>query len=359
MPELFVRTARRSAMAQVRHVAPVPPEDAPEPVARVYAEVERDFGMLAPPVAVHAPSPGPLTASWLMLRETLLATGTVGRGPKEVVGAAVSLANSCPYCVEVHGATLHGLLPGSDAAHVAAGRLTDLSDAAVAAVAQWAFTSGTRDGAKTPPPFPAAHAPQYLGVAVTFQYLNRVVNVLLREAPFPAALPGALRGRITRLLTRVLRATTPAERPPGASLHLLPEAPLPADMAWAASDPHVAGAFARAAAAIDEAGRRSVPPPVRDLLAGELAAWDGRPPAISRSWLDEPLSRLPEASRPAGRIALLTAFASYQCDAAAVAGLPHRDDARLIDLISWAAMAAARAIGAWDGAAMTTERTPR
>jgi len=45
---------------------------------------------------------GTLAASWLMLREALLVPGFVDRATKEAVAAAVSVGNTCPYCVAVH-----------------------------------------------------------------------------------------------------------------------------------------------------------------------------------------------------------------------------------------------------------------
>src|SRR5256885_15024902 len=112
----ILRAALRASPSHVRLVAPVRPGEAGGLVADVYAQLERDFGMLAPPVHLHSPSPECLAACWLMLRETLLAAGLVDRAAREAVAAAVSLANSCPYCVDVHSATLGGLPGGGPAA---------------------------------------------------------------------------------------------------------------------------------------------------------------------------------------------------------------------------------------------------
>src|SRR4051794_40035248 len=101
----LLHKALRRSLDQIRYVTPVRAPAADDTVARVYQQVERDFGMLAPPVALHSPAPGPLAACWMMLRESLLADGQVQRGAKEAVAAAVSVANSCPYCVTVHAAT--------------------------------------------------------------------------------------------------------------------------------------------------------------------------------------------------------------------------------------------------------------
>ncbi|MGC1212043.1 MAG: carboxymuconolactone decarboxylase family protein, partial [Micromonospora sp.] len=229
---MLSRATRRATLAQIRHVAPVPPAAAPPLVARVYAQVERDFGMLAPPMSLHAPAPGTLAAAWLMLRETLLADGAAHRAVKEAVATAVSRANACPYCVDVHSATLHGLARRRDAAAIAEDRIEDIADPGVRGVARWARTSGNRlEVGRGGLPFVPELAPELLGVAVTFHYLNRMVNVFLTDSPFPPGLPDALRGTVTRVFGALLRPTAGTRRAPGRALDLLPDAPLPADLA--------------------------------------------------------------------------------------------------------------------------------
>src|SRR5688500_10461272 len=185
MGELLARATRGPAVAHVRHVSPVAPRAAGGLVAAVYRQVERDFGMLAPPVSLHSPAPEVLAACWLMLRESLIAShpsagtahqmtprtaiavapGSPGqpavpddrtaaaastgqeaaaatladasrmvaatRDAKEAVAAAVSLSNRCPYCVEVHGATLIGLVRSPDAVAIAEGRIDAVGDPAM------------------------------------------------------------------------------------------------------------------------------------------------------------------------------------------------------------------------------------
>src|ERR1700722_2652698 len=99
MSATLAQRALRRALDQIRYVSPVRPAAATGLVAAVYAQVEHDFGMLAPPVALHSPAPGPLAASWVMLRETLAVQGQADRAAKEMVAAAVSVENACPYCV--------------------------------------------------------------------------------------------------------------------------------------------------------------------------------------------------------------------------------------------------------------------
>lgn len=344
---MLLRTALRSSLGQVRHVTPVRHAQAEGVIAAVYAQVERDFGLLAPPVGLHSPAPGPLTACWAMLRETLVVPGTVARPVKEAVAAAVSMANACPYCVEVHGATLSGLGDGPVAAAVAANRIDTIEGPAVRAIATWARHSGTLT-ATTAWPFPAEHAPELIGVAVTFHYLNRMVSLFLGDSALPDGVPKAARGSALRALGRSLRAVVGRGARPGESLHLLPDAPLPPDLVWAGTDPVIGAAFARAAAAVDAAGARSVPPPVRAAVATALSTWDGSPPGPSRAWLEDGVACLAEADRPAGRLALLAAMAPHQADGAVVeAARTASGDVGLVELCSWSALSAARTIGAW------------
>jgi alkylhydroperoxidase family enzyme len=345
MGRTLARATRGASLAHVRRVATVPPRAADGLVKDVYRQIEADFGMLAPPVALHAPAPTVLAASWSILRETTLAAGVVSRADKETVAAAVSNANRCPYCVDIHGGTLVGLVRGrADGSAVAADRLDEVADDRVRALARWARESG---GAALPRPYPAAHEPELIGVAVTFHYLNRMVNVFLQESPFPPA-PGPALGAVRRGASWLLARLASAAVPAGASAGLLPDAPSPPDLSWADGQPHVAAAFARAGAAVDAAGRRAVPTGVRRLVTDALAGASAPPTLDTRAWLDVALATLAAPERPAGRLALLTAMASYRVTDRVVDEVREQgyDDAALIALTSWASLAAARRTGA-------------
>lgn len=334
MAAVLIRRALRRSLDQVQHVTPVRPRRAEGLVAEVYRQVERDFGMLAPPVALHSPAPGPLAAAWIMLRESLVARGLVERADREAVATAVSEGNACPYCIEVHQATMGGLPPS----------------AASGAIGVWAKAIGTRQGAaEAEVPFPASQAPELIGVAVTFQYLNRMVHLFLGDSPLPPNVPQAARGRARRFLGAFMGSAATKVVSAGESLALLPDAPLASDLAWAEGNPTIAGAFARAAAAIDDAGSGAVPAAVRELVSAQLSTWDGEPPGLSRAWVNEAIADLAEADRSAGRLALLTALASYQVDQSVIDDYrrDHVGDGELIALASWSSMAAARRAGSW------------
>jgi len=331
----------RRSLAQIRYVSPVLPGTAGGVVASVYAQAETDFGMVAPPLALHSPAPVLLAASWAMLRETLLVTGQADRVEKEVVAAAVSAANTCPYCVAVHTAAAQDLIPGLDAAGIATG---NLANPLLKEIAGWARSSGRPGVSQSAPPGSFA---ELAGVAVTFQYLNRMVTIFLPESPLPPMTPKGVGGWVMGMLASAMTSATPV---PGDSLELLPDAPLPGEFSWAARDSRIAAALGGAAAAIEEAAAQVITPPVRELVAARLRTWDGRPPGPSRDWADEAVAQLDEADRPAGRLAVLTALAPYQVGKADVGDFRSAakagDDA-VVSLMSWASMAAARTVGSW------------
>ncbi|MFI8308083.1 carboxymuconolactone decarboxylase family protein [Streptomyces sp. NPDC085927] len=331
-----VRRLLRDASRQVRHVAVVDPRTADGLVAAVYTQCERDFGVLAPPLALHSPAAAPLAAGWLLLRETLLAGRGADRAVKEAVAAAVSRANRCPYCVEVHQAKLDTLRRPAE------------QDAA-ADIAAWvrAVERPGRPRRPAPDGLTPAQAAELFGVAVTFHYLNRMVSVFLGDSPLPEPVPGRMRGLLMRA---VAQRMTPAARvplEPGTSLGLLPSARLPPELSWAEASPAVAGALARATAAVDGAARW-VPPRVREGLRGRLSEWDGEPVGPSRAWLDEATGEYPPADAPVARLVLLTAFAPYQVVEADVRSFRERHplDRELIEATSWSALTTAFHIGA-------------
>ncbi len=223
-----------------------------------------------------------------------------------------------PYCVEVHDATRRSI----DGTHD--------SDAV------WAWVYGGR------PSFPDDQLEDCVGMAVTFEYVNRMNNVFLPESPIPARVPGLARNQVRRTLGGV---AAPGKRTtePGGSLGLLPDAQLPEDLAWAAGHATIAGAFARASAVIESAGARPLPLHVRELVQSQLSG-DAAHIGLSRSWVDHAVAQLPVGDRAVAKLALLTALASFQVDAEVVASARRAcaDDAALIDVTAWASLAAAR-----------------
>jgi alkylhydroperoxidase family enzyme len=326
-------------LTQVRYVSPVRRGAAQGLVGSVYEQVEQEFGILAPSIALASPAPQVLAASWVMLRETLLVTHQVARGAKEAVATTVSTGNTCPWCTTVHSTMLAGLSDSMD-------------DSRQREVMSWTRDCRTEEGALLhEPACPAAEAPELIGTVVIFHYYNRMVNVFLTEEPVPPGAPKfkMVLGPVMWILDRRMRPAAARSHQPGRSLDLLPSAAVPPDISWAAGDPLTEDAFARGCAAIEAAGAGSVPSSVRDLVMAELENWHGEARGPSRAWADGAVSGLPAADQPAGRLALLTALASYQVDRSVIRAFraSQPDDSALIELTAWASLAAARRVGSW------------
>ena len=350
MSGIRTRVMRPLTFAQIRRVSPVRRGGSDRRLAAMYQDMERVFGVISPPIALHSPAPDTMAAAWTLLYETQLVPGIVDRAAKEAIATAISKGNDCPYCVTVHGTMMETLDYGQAAAAIAADSAEKITDPAVRAVSAWARASVRADtAAEHEPPFEPAHAPEAMGIVLQYQYINRMVNVFLGEAPLPKGVPGVMMRFVRPQLAKMLYLGYQNEPAPGGSLDLLPAAPLRPALWWAADDARVAKAVARADAAIEGAGRRSVPAEVRELVLTELAAWDGQPKGVSRAWVNEAVRGLAAEQQPAGRLALLVAFASYQVDDAVVeafrAGQPT--DTALVELTSWASMAAAVRATEW------------
>ncbi len=341
MKNAIMANGLRRSLAQIKYVSPVLPGSAEGLVASVYRQAEQDFGMAAAPIVLHSPSPLALAGGWAMLRETLIVTGQADRPQKEVVAAAVSAANACPYCVAIHTAAAQELVPGLDAAAVTSG---GPDHPLLKEIAEWARSSGRPGSVQSPPP---GNFAELASVAVTFQYVNRMVTIFLPDSPLPPMTPKAIGGWVMGMLASTM---TSAKAVPGAALDLLTPAELPAEFSWAAGDSRIAATLAGATAAIEQAAAGVITQPVRELVTSRLGDWDGQPPGPSKSWADEAVAGLDATDRPAGRLALLTAFAPYQVGKADVNGFrsaTKSGDEAIIGLTAWASMAAARTAGGW------------
>lgn len=333
----------------MRYIESVKPPGAPPLTAAVYRQVRREFGALVEPFTLHSPVPELLAGVWTACRETLLA-GRVARSTKEAVAATVSRTNECPYCVDAHTIMLHSSSLHGPAHAIGMGRDEDIGDPHLRNIVQWAALSRTPGaGVLRAPPFDGRDAPEIIGTAVVFHYINRMVTVFLAETPLPSRRRW-LRGPLKRIASLVFARAVKRDKTPGTSLALLPGAPLPGDMGWALASPHVAGALARFAAVVESLGS-FLPEAVRGRVRERLEEWDGKDPGLGRRWVEDAVGDLDERSRRACRMALLAAFAPYQVDEQAVREFLdlYPGPGMLLSALAWGSLQAARRIGSWLG----------
>jgi AhpD family alkylhydroperoxidase len=330
----------------IKYVKPVRYGFATGLTAEVYQQMQADF-LPAPLVTLHSPVPEVMAGVWSILRETLLA-GQVDRARKEAVALAVSQANACPFCVDTHTVMLHASTSHDLAGAILRNDNHNIHDPQLQTLVQWVMSNHTanRHGV-LPIPCSATDAPEIIGTAIAFHYINRMANVFLTDKLLP--LPSALKALTMRMYGATAGKRFVRRLPQGNSLQFVPQANLPDDFAWAAANPAVAGAFAGFAAVVDQAGSAVLPKAVRILVQESVNAWNGESIGISRRWVEEAADGIEEKHRPVARLALLTALASNQVDARVIEDVQSRgpDDAQLVAVTAWASFAAARRVSTW------------
>ncbi len=345
---LIGRRAEGDFLVVKNYIQPVAIGSAEGLVTQVYAQIKRDFGAIVAPFALHSPSPKLLAGAWMVCRETEL-VGNVRRSIKEAVAATVSKINQCPYCVDAHTIMLHATAEHEVARVISEESLAQISDPEIRAIVQWA--SATRSPGSSlllSPPFSLQEAPEIIGTAVFYHYINRMVRVLLGETPLPSSRHW-LRAASKRIAGWFFSRSVRRLKSPGESLRFLPEAELPADLAWAKTVPTIAEAFARFAAVMEDEGEHALSEEVRGYVEECVQTWNGEDIGMSRRWCEQRLNVLDDASKAAGRLALLTALAPYQVDERVVSDFRayYPEDEILLGALAWASFTAARRIGTW------------
>ncbi len=352
MLERIERKIFKDVVPQVVHyVEPVKYDDAQGLVRVVYDQMLRDFE-LVPPITIHSAVPELLAGVWSIVRESMFA-GNVSRTEREAIPAAVSHINECPFCVDVHSTMLHGGSEHELARAMLSGQVDQLPDSRIGNITRWALATRSPDAAiLRTPPFSMEEAPELIGTAVAFHYINRMVNVFLEGSPF-ALLPKWLRWT-KRFMPRVAgkamaRRILGVSVSAGESLDLLPAAELPPEFSWAESNPTVAGAFARLSAVTEQQGAEVLSDEVRSLVTQRVATWNGDDPGMSRHWVEDAVAGLSEPGQAAGRLTLLTALASYQVDENVIREFRRHFplDGQLIAATSWASFEATLRVSSW------------
>jgi AhpD family alkylhydroperoxidase len=328
-------------MKYINHIEPIAPRAAQGIVADVYDEARREFGRLPEPVSMLSPDEELVAAWWATLREILLA-GHAPRARKEAVAAAVAATQRCPWCIDAHTTMLYAAGESRTAAAILADEALSDSDPNAPYVA-WA--RGTAAPGGPAPPFETDDAVEYVGTAMIFHFVTRLVLVLLDET----FLPGGPRAQslARRAAGIVFARKVRANHRPGLATDRLKPFPLPDDLKWAEAAPPVAASLAALTGRLEES--QHLPDESRTVVQRAIAAWEGQTMPISSSWTDEHTGSLPEEQRAPTRLALLTSLAPHQVtDTDVAAARPLlTTDASFVAALAWAAWTAARRVEAW------------
>jgi AhpD family alkylhydroperoxidase len=317
----------------IRYIQQIRPHDARGLLVPVYAQIKMDFGRVVEPFLLHSLIPELLAGAWMACRETEL-VGAVPRIVKEAVATAISMKNKCPYCVDAHTIMLKAGGEKEIPNAIVKSKYGKIENEKTRTVLEWL------QNPSKPKPFNAQEAPEIIGTAVYFQYINRIANVLLGETPLPTN-QRLLKGTMLNVATQMFSSAVKRPKKTGDSLQFLPEAKLPKDLAWARGTTNVEGAFSRFASAVESAGENGLPKEVRLEVSKRIeAAFTGKGDSELVNFGDQALDS-------AAEIAFLAAVSARSVnDRVILAFRKHYPgDTQLLGALSWASFATARKIG--------------
>ena len=323
----------------------VDPKTATGTTDAIYQQMKRDLGAVPEPVTLHSASQDLLAGAWMTLRESLLA-GHVDHGLKQTIAATISELNKCPWCVDAHSVVMYAAGRGDAVKLVTEGKGS--VDAKTQAIIDWAAASRSAGSAiLSEPPFSPDDAPEIIGTALTFHYLNRMVNAVLVETFLPKQT--WLSNPIKRVAGMFMKSLAEPNVAAGESLDFLPDAPLPTAFQWASASPAIASAFARFAAVIVAEGNRVLPATVREMVQEQIHAWDGSDPGLSRQWVVDAVSGLDTEEQAIAKLVLLIAFAPHQISDDVINDFRriYPADSDVIAALAWGSFIATQQIGQW------------
>jgi len=336
---------------QVRYITPIPMKQSEKKLKSVYLQIRTDF-QLVPPLTLFSPVPELLAAVWSIWRESQFVSDNVSRVITETVAAGVSSINECAYCVDAHTGMLHALAEDQIVKSIHAQSSDSIKNKSHSQILEWALANRHPDAkCILRPPFTKPDAPEIIGTAFVYHFVNRMVSIFLTESPLPLTAGSAkIRQGAAKVFGKTIgKSITHRTSSAGKSLMFIPCAELPEDFNWAEGRQNVARAFAGFTHTIEQLSIHTIPVSVRQLIEKRLARWRGEQTGISREWIEESILDINDNDKPCARLLLLTALAPYQVSAEDIQEFRkhYPGDHELLVFTAWASFTAARRVCQW------------
>ena len=330
----------------MQYIVPVKPSKAKGLVAEVYSQIKQDFGRIVEPFTLHSPLPTLLAGVWMASRESEL-VGTVSREIKEAIAASVSKLNKCPYCVDAHTIMIRATGEKKIAQLISQEQYEKINPHRTRKIVKWALATLSPDSKSiSSPPFESEEAPEIIGTAVFYHYINPLVSIFLGNSPIPIPF---FKAPMKQIASHLFTKAVNRPKTPGTSLILLPNKKLPKDLFWAKDSPNISGAYARFADVIEDLEKTVVPKQTQETINQYINEWNPKTPGFGSKWLKEATINMDTQSKTATTIALLAVFAPYQITKETINNFrrffPQQN--QLLGIIAWASFTKARRIGKW------------
>ncbi len=328
-------------------------------VRALYRIARREFGTAAwgpfPP-GVHRFDPDVYAAGIVLFRDVYMADGhRLTRGEREVLAAAVSVANQCRYCAGSHVAMATATEGRPVARAIAQGRIDDLPTERLKRLARFGTDSlEPRSPSLADPALTGDEQVDIAAVVFLFHYVNRVMDALAPRgfvgdflaAPPPRVLARRLRAHeslATVALDAVRAVTTPL-----AIDVWISEQEIADVHRWTGGREPLASAILFAWASILRAAHEVLGPHVVNAVRRALSTWNGQDAPLLGPWAREAAGGLPDHRAQAlAEQAIVVARASTRVQPDVLWDVAGRDRRTRVVLVTLAAGAAALRIASW------------
>ncbi len=315
----------------------------------MYSQIKHDFGAVVEPFLIHSLSPKLLGGVWAACRETELITDIVPRNAKELIASTVSQINKCPYCVDAHTIMLNALGENKVAESLSKKGEGNIHDPKLKNLYKWALaTRSPKEDIILTPPFSIEEAPEIIGIAVFYHYINKMASMFLSETPLP------FNFKFSKMVLKIITGlffsfSAKRVKNSGDSLKFIQMAELPEELNWAKGSPEISKAFAGLSNIIDNIGNEILSPEVRKYVTEYIQSWNGEYPGMSSKWVDTAINKLDAEQKEIGRLILIASIAPYQINQQMVISFrniyPEEDS--LLGAIAWGSFLVAKRIGTW------------
>ncbi|MEL7001332.1 MAG: carboxymuconolactone decarboxylase family protein [Bacteroidota bacterium] len=341
----------------IKYIGSVKDRMAADKVKEIYKELKNDMGDVVEPISLHAINPELLEGIWNILREVVVVNGKMTRIQKEAIGAAVSEANRCNYCVDAHTIMLIGLKDYATASAIVKRKPDMINDTLLRNLVKWSLDTRNFNSVIIKfPPFSSQQAPEAIGTAVFFHYLNRMVSAFLGPTILPVNI-NFLKGSMKKMAGKMFASTLSREKEqkifkPKNFDNVLDRIP------WTLCNPQVRHVYSQFYLTLNSLAEKYVPEEVRKFINNELNNWDGVDQFITTD-KDAKLQDVSEQHQELAGVLYTQAFAPHKININDIEKLkrlfPQDTDEAILVSFAWASFQAALYIGIQVGKKFNTE----
>lgn len=331
----------------IKYIGSIKNRAAEDKVKDIYKELKSDMGDVVEPISLHAINPDLLEGIWNILREVVVVNGKMTRIQKEAIGASVSEANRCNYCVDAHTIMLIGLKDGLTADAIVKRNPGIIDDTYLRNLVKWSLdTRNFKSVIIKFPPFPDNAAPEAIGTAVFFHYLNRMVSAFLGPTILPVNinfLKGSMKKMAGKMFSGVLARDKEHKKFDKQDFSEVNDKIL-----WSTFNPNVNQVYGRYYVLLNELASKYVPENIQTFIKNQIAKWDG----VDQFQLPDIaplLEGVSDKERDLAEVLYIQAFSPHKINASHIDKLNNyftddNDEAILVSM-AWTSFEAALYIG--------------